>query len=387
MILKTISDLPQLQTLRVFWENWQRHPNSDFALFRLVCDLRSEVLRPHVISAERQGHSCALLMCRLERTHIVPRIGYFSRLRVPAVVLAVIHKGLIGKADRETAHLMVRELWELLSKGAADAVSFHHLSEDSPLLEALLADAPRWWCQKKPVWSVHRAMVLMDEPGFLLKNLRSKHRTWIRRKQRDLDADFPGKVSWTWIKHFDDIPGLCARIDRFVTRTYQRGLGAGFVDDEDHRRRFALFADRGQLRVLVLEIGGDIKAFWIGILYCEIFHLWTTGYDPDLRDYELGTLSFVRMTDELVNEGVRKIDFGLGDAHYKQRFAHESWRETTVTMFAPTLKGFLLRSLLGMSVFLDRAGRRLLEKMGFLDRLKTALRRRMLSTGTGTGEK
>ena len=51
-----------------------------------------------------------------------------------------------------------------------------------------------------------------------------------------------------------------------------------------------------------------------------------TGYDPDLREYVPGTLVLFRLVDELIREGVRKFDFGLGDAHYKQRYGDESWR-------------------------------------------------------------
>ena len=62
--------------------------------------------------------------------------------------------------------------------------------------------------------------------------------------------------------------------------------------------------------------------------------------------YEVGTLIFIRMNDELAREGVRKLDFGIGDALYKQRFGDQSWREATVWLFAPTAKGMALRSIL-----------------------------------------
>ena len=109
---------------------------------------------------------------------------------------------------------------------------------------------------------------------------------------------------------FDDIASLCTRLDGVAGRTYQRGLGAGFFDNEEYRQRFALFARRGQLRVELLEIDGIARAFWFGIVYDGVFHSSETGYDPELREYEVGTLMFIRMSDELAREGVSRLDFG-----------------------------------------------------------------------------
>ena len=88
----------------------------------------------------------------------------------------------------------------------------------------------------------------------------------------------------------------------------------------------------------------------------------------------------MRMVDELVREGIKKLDFGLGDAHYKQRFGNRSWREATIRLFAPSAKGLTFRSMLGLFGTLDGAARRLLQRTGFLDRLKTGWRTRLAST-------
>lgn len=377
METRTIINLEELESMRVCWEEWQNHPNSDLDHFKLICHLRPEVECPHVTVIERDDHPCALLVARLERTRFVPSIGYFKPIQIPAKVLTVLYQGLLGQVDEKIAEALVRHLLSLLASGEADAVAFHNLSEHSPLLEALLLRGPRWLCEKTPVWSEHWSMALPEKPGFLMKKMKSKHRGWIRNRQRKLESAFLGKVSWRWMSRFDDVPGLCARLETVAARTYQRGLEAGFVDDEEHRRRFALFANRGQLRIQLLEIDGMVQAFWIGTIYKGVFHSSATGYNPNLRAYEPGTLVFLRMVDELVREGVRKLDFGLGGASYKQRFGDQCWPEATLRLFAPTAKGLALRSSLGICAMLDGAGRRLLQKAGMSDRLKTLWRRRL----------
>ena len=388
MEIKTIRSLQELETVGAYWDSWQNHPNTDFDHFKLVCQLRQEAVIPYVTVIERDGKPCTLLAARLERTCFMPSIGYLKPIRIPATVLAVVYKGLLGQENEEVSEALVRHLWSFLTSGEADAVVFHHLPEHSPLLKALLVHSSRWFCEKKPMLSGHWDMALPEaDGGFLQHKVRSKHRSWIRKKQRELESAFPGKVSWRWMSSFDDVPGLCRMLEGVAARTYQRKLGAGFVDNEEHRQRFALFARRGQLRVQLLEIDGRIRAFWIGTVYKDVFHSSETGYEQDLRKYEAGTLVFIRMVDELVQEGVRKFDFGLGEALYKQRFGDQCWQEATVRLFAPTVKGIVLRSSLGFLGLLDGAGRRLLRKVGALDRLKTVWRRRLTEPGSEAEEK
>jgi len=375
--IRTIRNLEELETVRASWEKWQTHPNNDFEHFKLVCQLRKEIISPYVTAMECDGRLCALLVGRLEDARFEPSIGYFKPLRIPATTLTVLYQGLLGQVDEKIVQEMVRHLWSSLASGEADAVVFHGLPDDSLLRQGLLVYGSKWFCERRPHRSVHWEMVLPEEGRFLQQKMVSKHRSSIRKKQHELESAFQGKTSWYWISRFNDVLGLCARIESVAARTYQRSLGAGFIDDEDHRRRFCLFAVRGQLRMYLLEIDGKIRAFWIGTVYQDVFHSFETGYDPDLRQYEPGTLIFIRMVDELAREGVRKLDFGLGDASYKQRFGDKCWGEATFRLFAPTAKGLALRITMGLFSTADNFGRRLVQKAGVLDRLKTGWRRRL----------
>jgi CelD/BcsL family acetyltransferase involved in cellulose biosynthesis len=382
MNIRIIKTLQELETVQTYWESWQNHANNDFAQFKLVCQLRPEIESPYVLVIERNNQPHALLAGRSEWTQFAPAIGYLKPVRIPSKVIAVIHQGLLGHWDEETARESVHYLWSLLGAGVADAIEFHHLSEHSILLQALQVHISPWFCEKKPRWSYHWQMDIPVEGGFIKNKMRSKHRSEIRKMQRELESAFPGKVSWRWMSQFDDVPGLCAQLEEVAASTYQRGLGSGFFNNEEFRQRLALFAWRGLLRVQFLDIDGKAQAFWFGTVYQGVFYLSETSYDPDLRRYEVGTLTFIRMVDELAQEeGVLKLDFSLGDAHYKQRFGDQSWQETTICLFAPTAKGLALRSMLRLSIILDSAARQVLQKMKLTDRLKTIWRRRVAKGG------
>ena len=381
MIIKTIRNLQEIETVRACWEAWQNHPNSDYEHFNLICRLRQDLVRPLVLSVECDGQPLALLVARLERRRLAPAIGYFKPIKISTKIITVLYQGMLGSMDKNIGEVLVEHVRTLLVTGDADMVVFNNLSEDSPLLQALAVHDSKWYYEKKPNLSVHWEMAIPEGRQFLQQKVRSKHRNWIRKKQSELESTFASKISWRWISVFQDISHLCAQLENVAVRTYQRSLGVGFKDDEEHRQRFALFAKRGQLRVQLLEIDGNVQAYWIGTIIRGVFYSSETGYNPDLRRYEVGTLVFIQMMEELIKERVQKFDFGLGDALYKQRFGDKSWREATVRLFAPTVKGLALRSCLELFGKLDAFGRRLLQRADILERVKTGWRRRIALTG------
>lgn len=375
MISRTVRTLQGLSSIRDHWDRWQPHIDSDRAQFELICELRPEVECPFVTVIEHDGEPYALLAGRLESARITPAIGYFQPFSVPARVLTTLHEGVMGHSDERAASEMVKHVRAQLDLGVADAAHFSYLPEESPLLDALLREGPRWLCDRTPRWSTHREMNLPTGGSVMEQKLRSKARTRIRRKEKALETAFPGKVEWRYLRDFDDVPGLCSKLEEVASRAYQRGLGAGFFDNEEFRRRYALFASHGRLRVSLLEVDGRVRAFWCGAVHQGAFHSSTTAYDPALGDYVVGTQNFIRLADALVREGVQRFDFGLGDARYKESFGDRSWRETSIWMFAPTAKGVFLMFVLRTSFAIDTMARRIVKRAGLTEKLKALWRR------------
>jgi hypothetical protein len=374
MQVKVYSSAAELEQVRASWHLLQCHPNSDLDHFLLVCDLRSNILCPCVI-AVWDGDQCrCIVAARRERIRVHPSIGYARLPGVNAHALTIIHGGILGTLNAEAGQQLARTLHALLKDGYADLAQISFLAEGASLWHHL--HETRLRLTQHP-WSTHRQLTLKPDPGFLLKKMRSKHRTWIKRKEKELNLAHPAQVSWTWHSVISNLDDLCRKMESVAHATYQRGLGAGFANDQETRSRLALAARRGQLRVFILEIGGLPKAFWLGDVYGDAFHSAATGYCPEVRPFEVGTLIFLRMIDKLSEEGVARFDFGLGDAKYKERFADHAWREATVQLFAPTLKGALLGALLGWCNRIDRALRWLAMRLGIVNTVKQLWRRRI----------
>lgn len=363
------------------WKAFQHHPNSDCEHFLLVCKLRKEVISPWAFSIWKDAKCQAIIAGRIEEIILRPAIGYAELPGIKAKALFLIHEGILGEVDEDGSEALLETLIDLLRSGNIDVVSFHHLSEKQSAIWASLKKRERMAIGvSNPRWSTHHALKLEKKPGFLLEKMRSKHRSWIKRKEKELYEAFKGDVKWVWHSRFSDIGSICEKMETVAKTTYQRGLGAGFIDNHENRQRLLLFASKNQLRVMLLEVEGRPASFWYGVVYNGTFHASATGYLPDMEEHEVGRLTLLKTIDELVREGVEGLDFGLGDAYYKERFSNTSWREATVQIFAPTARGRILKNYIALSGWIDKQLRKLAGRIGRIDRIKkkwrTAIRKK-----------
>jgi len=155
-------------------------------------------------------------------------------------------------------------------------------------------------------------------------------------------------------------------VESVARKTYQRGIGVGFVDTEEMRACLGLLARGGRLRAHLLYAAGEPRAFWVGTVHGHTFHSNFMGYDPGLSQYSPGMFLVMRVIEDLCSqEGqgrIREIDFGLGDAQYKRVLGDTQWGEASVYIYAPTLKGISLNALRTSGVLIDTILRAALER-------------------------
>ena len=367
----------EILTLRHLWEKWAVEPTSDIDQFLLVCRIRTNVRNPHVIVVSGDEGPVAILAARLENGKIASSLGYFASVQFSVRNLSVVYCGLLGRVDDAVVVALMKSLSGTLKTREADVVTLYHLPPDSPLLAAAMRQVSCLWRDGKPSLNPHWQLMLHDKPEELRQKIRAKHRSLVCQKTQKLEKAFPGRVSYHNFETGDDVKGLCAELESVARLTYQRGLGEGFMDDADHRERFELFKRRKTLRARIIRVDNVARAFDVGFLYRDVYYFSETGYDPTYRAYEMGTLTFLQMIDLLIEEGVTKFDFGFGDAHYKQRFGNHLTHEATMRLYSPSTKGFFIRWCIGIADSVSALVRRLVKRLGFVDRLKKAWRQRL----------
>lgn len=182
-ILKSVSEIDEVEDL---WASWQRHPNTSFDLFRLVLETRADVIRPNVLVLSRNGATEGLVLCRLEEGHLPIKIGYLTLWTPHIRSLVVLHEGSLGEITQEAAVAVVQTLMRELASGVADRVYLSHQREDSLIAKAAQHLPGLLSRDHAIVKTVHRSMKLPNEPGAFLGRMRSKHRSWIKGKGREM---------------------------------------------------------------------------------------------------------------------------------------------------------------------------------------------------------
>jgi CelD/BcsL family acetyltransferase involved in cellulose biosynthesis len=211
----------------------------------------------------------------------------------------------------------------------------------------------------------------------VISRLSRDHRQQVRRKARKLEQQYSNRLAVHCFSTSEEIDQLCAEVEEVAKKTYQRGLRVGFVDSAETRQRLALEARRSQLQVYVLRAAGQPVAYWWGTVYAGIFYSHALGYDPSLRERSPGTYLTLKVIEALCRSGLRGIDFGIGDARYKQQFATQRWEEASVRIFAPRIRPILLGIGASAEAAIAACGKKLLQHSKTLEDLKSRWRRRL----------
>jgi hypothetical protein len=335
-----------IQALRSVWEALPTHPNAEIDHYLNVVLSSPSVLRPHVTLVVRNGQPVCLAAARIETFPLKFTFGYRVLFSPVLKSLTVIYGGMSGDLSPENCAVLVREFLRLLAAKEVDLITLTSLGVTSPMYEAATSIPGPLCRDRTAVRNTHWRMTVPESLDAFYKSRSKKHRYWLRRIEQTLEKEFPGAVEYVTYQDPSNLDRLFADVETVAKETYQRGLNAGYKDNQTTRRILTAEAEKGRLRAHVLYLNRRPCAFWIGVRTGSVFHTHYTGYDPKCRQYEVGTILFVRMIKELCAEqGVEHIDFGFGDAGYKARFGDEHWEEATVHIFPRTVYGVTLKLL------------------------------------------
>lgn len=376
-VARTVSEV---EALRPLWTKLQWHPNSDLDHYLAVVHSTPKVVRPHVSVIRRDGAPQSILVARLEKTALQLTLGYRALYQPMVRSITVIYQGVLGDDSRSHATVFAQALRKSLSDGEADVVWFNSLRKDSPLYCASQAASGAMLKDYFPTQNLHWRVHLPGTYEEFLRRLSSNTRHNLRRYSSRLLKTLGRDVAVRCYRQGCDLGRILNDSEVVASKTYQRGLAVGFVNDARTRLLTSMALDREMLRAYVLYIGAVPCAFWNGLLYKKSFFTVTTGMDPAYRELRLGTFLLTKVFEDMCQEGgAERVDFGFGDAQYKRDFCDESWQEVSFYMFAPTLHGLALNLLRTPPMLVDRLGRKALERTKLLQRVKRSWRNMLRS--------
>lgn len=315
------------------------------------------------------------------------RMGYAVVAAPEVRVITFIQGGCLGELEEDTAAVLVKEIEARLAQGEAELAFFSELSFGSGLFDTIRR-SPRWISRYAfTLRKTHRALVLPAQYEGFLHSLSAKTRKHQRRQARKLVKTFPGGVEIRYFSELMDIEQMLGDVEAVARTTYQRTLGVGFEHTLEMRERMTLAAEKGWLRGYLLYLASVPVGFWIGTQYRGVFFSDFMGYDSAYARHSPGMFLIMEVIDRFYgadkNGRVTKVDFGVGDAQYKEVLGNVSWTNAFVYMYAPTLKGIALNASRLLVVLLDKLGRTALERL-HLQRQVKKMWREWLSLAPGS---
>jgi len=369
--------LAEVEEIRNVWSEWPSHRDSDIDFCLGFSWARTEVVRPHVIVIYRDGQPHALLVGRLEHTRIESKIGYLRLPGIPSRVLLFSYGGLLGDPSAENCHEITKSIMNTLREGEADVAVLDHPCVGSFLHDGTLLASRFATRDHLPKPALHHVMKLPKDIKDVYPALSGNHRADLKRKAKKLMADHEGSVKVCCYREPDELEAAIPQIEEIAKKTYQRGLGVGFHDNGEMRRRLHLCADKGWLRIYVLHLGETPCAFWIGTLYQGSFCSDYLAFDPRFGAYSPGTFLLMKVLEEFCGMGVREVDFGFGEGRYKEQFGNSQSMEASVFVFAPRPKGVLLNAMRTSTGLAENLARKIVERTNLLPRIKKLWRSRL----------
>jgi CelD/BcsL family acetyltransferase involved in cellulose biosynthesis len=301
-------------------------------------------------------------------------------MRVGITELVFLGEGYLGDHNPAVARSIIASTLRTLRSGVADRASFHNLDANSELCRSARNQPSPWLRDHSNVFTEKWATALpatVDE--FFARRSKKGARQW-RRLITKFEEDHPGQVNYRSYRTASAIDEFCRNADKIAAKTYQRGLGVGFADNEENRRRLNIAATKGWLRGYMLFVGEEPVAFWCGRLCNGTMYLDWTGYDPAYRKYEVGTIIFLKMVEDLCASGCNEINYGSGAAYYKERLGAYNSPQVRVSIFAPTLKGVAVGLLTQFETIGNKVAKSVAKKFGIDSRIKRFWRRRLVQS-------
>lgn len=315
----------------------------------------------------------ALIIGRTSIRPVTCAVGYFQIGAAPVRRLDVVYGGLFSDGTSVAHRAILRHFRLLLRQQHFDMITINHLPVKHDLYARLRGDGALM-DKVEPHW---RFTLVPGSYQDTIAQVSKKHRYNMRRADRLLVEHFDGDVAIRLFDGVDDLDVFMRAAASIAGRTYQGGMGVGFVASRTWRAILGGEARNGRLRCYWLEGGGEPIAFQVGVVYEGVYFLEFIGYLPENASLSPGAVLHARVLRDLCSAGVRTVDYGFGDAEYKRVYGSHSCDETTLYLFGRSSRAMSALILLSASTRASGMALRCVRWLGLASWLKRRWRTRL----------
>lgn len=260
----------------------------------------------HCVVAERDGRLVGGLPVAARR----------RRFTWEGTVLGAPHRSILV-CDPGEAETTARRLLDALRNTSIDWLPVRGLPPRSVLAAALptralhVQPARLFWLDMPAGWD-----------AAYKEKTSSKGRSEDRRKLRRLGE--LGEVSFQVATDGPDLQRALGDAFQIYRRRWRDrpGESGGFTTQESSWREAAQrMGARGYVQLVTLRIDDVAIAFAYSFVFGGTMWGHRLAFDPELEHYSPGWLTVLHAIGAASDAGIRRVDFGIGEAAYKQRLA------------------------------------------------------------------
>jgi CelD/BcsL family acetyltransferase involved in cellulose biosynthesis len=346
---------------------------------RFIAETEAQGNRPYVVVVRDGDGIRGVILGRLERRGIVCRIGYV-RLHTPRLLtLAVVHGGIIA-SDEAAAAALCAHLATAVASGTVEQVEVNRIDATSPIARGLRHGMRSVATERS---ERHWRARMRASGGDRQVPISGKTRYNRRREDRRLEEAFEGRVRLRVVTRVEEVQSFIRAADSITALSYHSAIGVGVTDNATWRAAGESMASRGHWRAYLLEAEGRPVAYVAGAIYLSTFTLEAMAFVPELSSLSAGGVLLWRALNDLVEHGVDVVDFGFGDAQYKQTYGTESHEDVVLRVYGPGVRPRIVRTLDKWCTCAHQCLTWAARSTGVADRVKRTWRRRLATGSVG----
>ncbi|MBM7117448.1 GNAT family N-acetyltransferase [Archangium primigenium] len=340
--VSTVRDLSQLARLRDEWngliDDSRSGPFNAWEWLYPWCRRIGADRQPFVMLArDRVGRLMGLLPLGFEQRRVwgraVRRLAFLGETHVGSDYLDVVAR---RGHEEEMARLFAESLWELRDQW--DVLDLTDLREDSVTVRVLREVFDTYGVASRlteryvcPYETLGKGESFDD---FLKRTSRRdnylRRKKWLEKQEGYCieKAELPGALAGPLTDFFR------LHASRWASDGGSQGIRGRGVESF-HRDATQLLAERGQLRIYTMKVGGQAVASVYGIVHGSSFIYFQSGYDPEWRNRSVGLVLVGETFRDALESGLTEYDFLRGTESYKADWTTKQRHTVSLRVLAP----------------------------------------------------
>lgn len=371
-----IQDCDELQALIPQWRRLQQScvvGGRPFDPTRIVATLRvmGGSSATHALVRSAGGDVVTMVIGRRDRRRIKCRVGYLTLPTPRLKCLNVTYGGLLVPQAMAEQDAVKTHLREVLAARDVDHIMISKMATHHPLFASFQHMRGVVIRERRPHWCADLVPGSYEET---VEQFERKDR-YNRRKVRTMEKKL-GELDLFVATREEHIDEFIAGAVEVANRSFQAALGAGFEDSPLWRAILTSAAREGLLRCYLLRCNGAPLAFQVGTVSGSAYVLDAAAYDPEHRQLSPGTVLLILVIRDLCENDFTCLDYGFGDAPYKQQYGTRHWEECNIHLYSNRPQAQLARAVDQFGVISSRTAKRLAGS-GAIQRIRRTWRRRL----------